>query len=106
LAVQPRCHGRPAQAAGPAATPVTLGTQLDPDEGKPPTERTEFRVLVSHDAVYIGARMFDRDAAHIASRLRPAGAQPSSDRLTIRIDARHDHLTAFLFDIYPAGSKG
>ncbi len=89
-----------------AATPATLATQLDPDEGKPPTERTEFRVLVSHDAVYIGARMFDRDAAHIASRLGRRDDQPSSDRLTIRIDARHDHLTAFLFDIYPAGSKG
>ena len=93
-------------AAWSAATPATLATQLDPDEGKPPTERTEFRVLVSHDAVYIGARMFDRDAAHIASRLGRRDDQPSSDRLTIRIDARHDHLTAFLFDIYPAGSKG
>ena len=101
-----RIDGHLDDAAWSAATPAVLATQLDPDEGKPPTERTEFRVLVSSDAVYIGARMFDRDAAHIVRRLGRRDDQPSSDRLTIRIDARHDHLTAFLFDIYPAGSKG
>ena len=58
-------------AAWSAATPATLATQLDPDEGKPPTERTEFRVLVSHDAVYIGARMFDREPRR--SRAASAG---------------------------------
>ena len=106
LAGDLRVDGRLDDAAWGAAAPATLATQVDPDEGKPPTERTEFRVLVSHDAVYIGARMFDREAARIARRLGRRDDQPSSDRLTIRIDARHDHLTAFLFDIYPAGNKG
>ena len=101
-----RIDGRLDDAAWNAATPVTLSTQLDPDEGKPPTERTEVRVLVAHDAVYIGARMFDREPGRIVRRLARRDDQPSSDRLTIRLDARHDHLTAFLFDIYPAGNKG
>src|SRR6478672_1322053 len=101
-----RIDGRLDEAAWNAATPVTLGTQLDPDEGKPPTERTEVRVLVAHDAVYIGARMFDHEAGRVVRRLARRDDQPSSDRLTIRLDARHDHLTAFLFDIYPAGNKG
>ena len=106
LAGEIHVDGHLDDAAWAAATPATLATQVDPDEGKPPTERTEFRVVVSHDALYIGARMFDREPARIARRLGRRDDQPSSDRLTIRIDARHDHLTAFLFDIYPAGSKG
>ena len=101
-----RIDGHLDEAAWNAATPATLATQLDPDEGKPPTERTEIRVLVAHDAVYIGARMFDHEPGRIVRRLARRDDQPASDRLTIRLDARHDHLTAFLFDIYPAGSKG
>ncbi len=89
-----------------AAVPATLGLQVDPAEGKPATEQTEIRVLVSHDAVYIGARMFDRDARRIVRRLARRDDRPASDRLTIRLDARHDHLTAFRFDVYPAGNKG
>ncbi|HET7109450.1 MAG TPA: DUF5916 domain-containing protein, partial [Gemmatimonadales bacterium] len=88
------------------ATPMTLDLQRDPDEGKPATERTEIRALVGDGALYIGARMFDDEPARIVSRLARRDDQPASDRLTIRLDSRHDKLTAFVFDVYPAGNKG
>lgn len=46
-----RLDGRLDDAAWTAATPATTFTQLDPDEGRPPSERTEVRVLVSGDAI-------------------------------------------------------
>ena len=88
------------------AQPMTLDVQRLPDEGKPATERTEIRATVGDGALYIGARMFDDDPAHIVRRLARRDDQPASDRLTIRLDSRHDKLTAFVFDVYPAGNKG
>ena len=101
-----RIDGRLDDAAWAQATPAALATQQDPDEGRPATERTEIRVLLGEGALYIGARMFDREPGRIVSRLGRRDERPASDRLTIRLDARHDHLTAFLFDVFPAGNKG
>jgi hypothetical protein len=98
--------GRLDESGWAAARPAPLATQRDPDEGKPATERTEIRVLVGSDALYIGARMFDQEPQRIVSRLGRRDDFVSGDRLTIRLDARHDHLTAFVFDVYPAGNKG
>ena len=47
-----------------AATPITSFTQVDPDEGKPATQRTEVRILYDDNAVYFGAKTamgFGRD---------------------------------------------
>jgi len=98
--------GRLDEPAWASARPVALATQRDPDEGRPPTEATEIRVLVGQNALYLGARMRDSDASRIVRRLGRRDDEPNSDRLTIRIDSRHDHLTAFVFDVYPAGNKG
>jgi len=98
--------GKLDDAGWASAVPITLDTQRDPDEGKPATERTEIRALVGDGALYIGARMFDHEPARIVSRLSRRDNQPASDRLTIRLDSRHDKLTAFVFDVYPAGNKG
>ena len=101
-----RVDGRLDDSAWSAAAPAGLAAQLDPQEGQPPSERTEIRVLVGDGALYIGARMFDREPGRIVSRLGRRDERTAGDRLTIRLDARHDHLTAFLFDVYPAGNKG
>jgi len=98
--------GKLDEPAWNAAQPAGLPIQRDPDEGKPATEQTDLRVVVGSDALYIGARMFDKEPGRIVSRLGRRDDQPASDRLTIRLDTRHDHLTAFVFDIYPAGNKG
>ena len=102
----PDLDGRLDDAVWSLAAPVQLSRQVDPDEGQPPTERTEIRILLAGDALYVGARMFDREPSRIVSRLGRRDEQPVSDRLTILLDARHDHLTAFRFDVFPAGSRG
>jgi hypothetical protein len=84
---------------------VTRLIQRDPDEGAPPTERTEIRVLLAGDALYVGARLYDREPARVRALLTRRDATSESDRFTVELDSRHDHLTAFLFEVNPRGVR-
>ena len=87
------------------APPATSFTQLDPREGQPASERTEVRVLIGPDALYIGARLFDREPDRIVARLsRRDFPLDDSDAFYVLLDSYHDHLTAFGFAVTPAGS--
>jgi hypothetical protein len=99
-----RVDGRLEESAWASATPATEFTQLDPDEGQPASERTEVRVLVDDDALYIGARLFDREPGRIKSRLARRDDPSQSDLFEVFIDSYHDHLTAWRFRVNPAGA--
>lgn len=87
------------------APPATLFIQLDPREGEPASERTEVRVLIGPDALYIGARLFDREPDLIVARLsRRDFPLDDSDAFSVILDSYHDHLTAFGFSVSPAGA--
>lgn len=93
------------ESAWTRAIPVTAFTQRDPEEGAPASERTEVRVLVGADALYIGARLYDGDPARIVGRLARRDAPlDESDAFLVLLDSYHDHLTAFGFGITPAGA--
>ncbi len=87
-----------------AAQPLTSLTQLDPQEGKPATERSDIRFVYDDDALYIGAMMYDRQSPR--GRLgRRDMSMSASDWLTVIIDTNHDHLTAVGFEVNPLGVK-
>ena len=87
-----------------AAPAVTSFTQLVPTEGEAATERTEVRFAFSEDALYVGARMYDRSPP--TTRLgRRDGSMAASDWLTLIFDSYHDHRTAFGFEINPSGVR-
>jgi hypothetical protein len=44
-------------------------TQRDPDEGAPPSQRTEVRIAYDDDALYVGARLYDTAPDSILARL-------------------------------------
>ncbi|MGQ0639672.1 MAG: DUF5916 domain-containing protein [Gemmatimonadaceae bacterium] len=93
-------------AAWAAATPITEFTQTDPDEGRPGTERTEFRILFDEDALYVAARLFDsQGAAGVRTRLVRRDEDFGSDNIGVVIDGFHDHLGRAFFDLNPSGSK-
>jgi hypothetical protein len=96
--------GRLDEAGWNAATPATEFTQLDPDEGKPASERTEVRILIGEDALYIGARLFDSEPGKVRGRLARRDDPTSSDLFEVFIDSYHDHLTATRFRVNPAGA--
>ena len=102
----PVVDGRLDDAAWALATPVTDLTQSDPNEGQPATERTEVRFLYDGDALYVGARMFDREPRKIAHHLGRRDSFTQSDDIRILLDSYHDHRTAFRFIVTPDGVRG
>ena len=93
------------EPAWAGATPVTQFTQRDPDEGAPPTEQTEIRALLGGDALYVGARLHDREPSRIRALLTRRDATSESDRFTVELDSRSDRLTAFVFEVNPRGVR-
>src|ERR1700752_4071545 len=61
----PRIDGKLDDPAWREARPDGRFTQNFPEEGKPPTERTEVRVLYDDRALYIGVRCYDSTPAAI-----------------------------------------
>ncbi len=90
-----------------AATPVDQFTQREPKEGEPATERTEVRALISEDALYIGARLYDSEPSKIRSRLvrrDEVNSSSDSDFFVVLLDPYHDHSTGVVFRVGPSGS--
>jgi hypothetical protein len=102
----PVIDGRLAEPVWALATPITAFLQTDPSEGQPVSESTEVRVLYDATAIYVGARLFDREPRRIISRLGRRDAQPPSDDFRVLFDSYHDHRTAFRFTLNAAGVKG
>src|SRR5262245_5361153 len=85
------------------ATPARGLKQINPEEGQPATEETEIRVLFDDSAIYIAARMFDKDAALISRRLSKRDDDADADRISIYLDPMHDHLTGAVFRVSASG---
>ncbi len=80
-------------------------TQKEPDEGKPPTYQTKFKVIYDAKYLYIAIRAFDDEPHLIQKRLsRRDGFQ--GDRVNVIIDSYHDKRNAFVFTTTAAGVKG
>jgi hypothetical protein len=97
--------GRMDEAAWQGATPVTNFIQFDPQEGQPASERTEARVLIDDDAVYVGMRLYDREVRAIQSDLARRDESIEGDLVELTLDSYHDHLSAVIFRLSPAGAR-
>ena len=97
--------GRLDEAAWQAATPITEFTQYDPEEGKPGSERTEARILIDDVAIYVGIRFFDSEPGKIQSVLARRDESVEGDLVELTFDSFHDHLTAYIFRLTPAGAR-
>ena len=97
--------GRLDEPAWQAATPVTQFIQLDPAEGQPATERTEARILVDDDAIYVGMRLFDSDPGAIQAQLARRDEPIDGDIVEVTFDSYHDHLSGFIFRLSPLGAR-
>src|SRR5438034_6036395 len=99
-----RLDGKPDEPAWRDAPVTDDFTQIDPEEGKPASQRTEVRVVYDDDALYVGVRL--HDTGHVTARLgrrdMPLG---DSDWFGVMLDSYHDHRTAFGFDVNPLGVR-
>ena len=86
--------------------PIGDMVQVDPDEGAPPTERTEIRIAFDDENLYLGIRLFDRDpSALIAKQMVLDANMTSDDRINLVIDTFFDHRNAYFFQINPTGTR-
>ena len=83
---------------------VTHFTQTDPIDGAAPSERTEVRIAFDADAIYVGARMYERGGVSTRLGGRDAGFS-DSDWFTVVFDSYHDHQGGFSFSVNPSGVK-
>jgi len=86
------------------ARPVSSFTQREPNEGASATERTEVRVLYDNDALYVGARLYDRSPDSVKAQLARRDRIVSADRFIVFLDAYHDRRTGFFFGINAGGT--
>lgn len=78
--------------------------QREPREGSPASQRTDVRVLQDGDALYIGAWLYDEDAAGITlgQTLRDASLN-DADAFVVVLDTYLDRQNGFVFATTPAG---
>src|SRR5947207_4631649 len=88
------------EAAWQAAQPISDFRQIDPDEGKPASQRTDVRFVFDDDALYIGAKMYDTEGGKgVITRLVRRDDSFDSDFFELVIDGSDDHLSRAFFDL-------
>lgn len=79
-------------------------TQHEPYNGRPVSQRTEFKILFDEDNLYAGFRAFDTSPDSIVNRLTRRD-NPDGDLVGIILDSFHDLRTGFLFGVSSSGVK-
>jgi hypothetical protein len=82
-----------------------LPRQYEPDNGAPPTERTEFLVAYDDDYIYFALRGYDQDSTGIRSNTLYRDRLSGDDHFEILLDTFNDNETAVLFTTTPAGNR-
>jgi hypothetical protein len=62
-------------------------------------------VLSDDNALYVGARLFDREVARIGRRLSTRDGDGDAARITLYLDPMHDHLTGVMFRVSAANVR-
>ncbi len=101
-----KVDGRLNEACWGLASPATGFLQLEPEEGKPASERTEVWFLYDNLNLYIGIRCYDSHPDKIvANELRRDAELGHNDMVMILLDTFHDHRNCFCFCLNPLGTK-
>ena len=76
-------------------------TQLDPQEGNPVSQKTEFRVAFDNTAIYVCAMMYETAPDSILHELglRDEGESLNADRFRFAIDTYNNRQDGYVFDV-------
>ena len=99
--------GRLAEGVWKRAAPASGFTQVDPNNGAPPTEPTEVHIVFNEDTLYMGVICHDSDPngmmGNTMLRDAPLGA---GDRFMWVFDPYLDSRSGYFFEINPSGAMG
>jgi hypothetical protein len=85
---------------------ITEFLQREPNEGRPPSERTEVHILYTEKEVYFGIACHDSaPKVIVATEMRRDVSQELDDYFEIIIDALHSRRNAYVFQINPLGTQ-
>ena len=102
----PIIDGRIDEAVWDRAEVLTDFHQARPNEGAPPSERTEVFLLYDDDALYIAARMYDSEPDRIAApTVRHGQGLGRDDRIVIILDPFHTGTGAYRFETNANGIR-
>jgi len=79
--------------------------QMQPEENKPPSQQTAFKILYDDNNLYVFIRAFDTEPDKI-SRIVSRRDYFTGDMVEINIDSYFDKQTAFSFSAMASGAKG
>jgi len=79
-------------------------TQWQPNEGKPPSQQTNFKILYDEKFLYVAYRCHDLAPDSITKRMGRRDEFPG-DWVEINIDSYHDLRTAFSFTVSVSGVR-
>ncbi len=89
-----------------AAAVITEFTQVDPQEGAPPSERTELRVCFDERNLYLAVVCYDADPAGVVAREMERDADLSlDDRVEIALEPYGTRRDGFFFAVGAAGGR-
>lgn len=79
-------------------------TQFQPDDGAPPSQQTNFKILYDDKFLYVAYRAYDTSPDSIVPRMGRRDEFPG-DWVEINIDSYHDLRTAFSFTLSVSGVR-
>ncbi len=79
-------------------------TQWSPDEGAPPSQSTELKILYDYNNVYVGFKCYDTEPERMHVRFNSRDVY-SGDMIGIAFDSYYDKKTAYEFSLTSAGQK-
>ncbi|MBN1204939.1 MAG: carbohydrate binding family 9 domain-containing protein [Myxococcaceae bacterium] len=101
----PKLDGRLEEDAWARAPVFDTFARTFPDPSKPPSERTEVRVLYDDKNLYVGITCLDGAPASIIARLGRRDRIPSSDEVRVMVESTGDRRTGYLFAINAGGTQ-
>jgi hypothetical protein len=86
------------------AVPAADFLQIDPDNGRPATEKTDVRIVFGREALYIGVTCFDSDPdGWIGWQMRRDERLFADDAFMWTIDTFLDGRSGYFFEMNPSG---
>ena len=86
------------------ATPAANFIQIDPQNGQPPTEQTEVRIVFNRDSLYMGVTCYDDEPDRwFGFQRRRDAVLGADDRFMWVIDTFLNGRTGYFFEMNPSG---
>lgn len=102
----PKIDGRLDDAVWESAMIIDDFIQRDPVEGDPASEKTEARLLIDDDRIYIGFRCYDSEPNRIiASRMQRDSELDDDDNVSVIFDTYNDRRGGFYFATNALGAQ-